>query len=347
MDRRSLLKGVAAGAVAAPAAGLWTAQSAGAAAVNYPVAICDQHTNRYLVHDRTANWDTASPKWVFDPGNGRTPWDNPFEIRFRATQRYGTLALMTAGNPGSGAAGIVRVTGNGSRLGHGDLLWKDESIRTFPHSIERIPGNGSVVVACTHGAGADTGEIRVYAPSSSDVRTLKLVQRIYKTADLGKLVQPHGVLWDDQLNLLWVIGGTALRTYQVTGSGRGTRLKKVGKEVDLKRGPDGRVWAGKHFGHDVQPDYSRPGSLVITDSNGVYRVDRNTRQKDNVHTASNRYALVKSFVVHPSGQEMWTRDTNGDALPWGAPTVFFSSGGDRTKKRTQIYKARIVTTRFH
>ncbi|WP_286255324.1 hypothetical protein [Streptomyces graminofaciens] len=310
---------------------------------DYRVALCEQNSNRFLVYGRTETaWNNTTADWVFDPGNSRTPWNNPFEIRFRKVGSA-TYAFMTAGQPGNGRAGAVKVMGNGSRLGYRHLCWQ-ASIPTYPHSIEHIPGRNVVVVACSHGRGQKVGEIRVYGPSGSGWGATPV--QIINGAALGKLVEPHGVLWDDQANVLRVIGGPVLRTYEVRGRGRAARLRKVGADIDLRRDDDGAVRAGKHYGHDVQPDYSDAGRLVITDSNGVYAVDRRTRRKTDLRVGG-EFALVKSFVIHPSGQWMWTRDVTASDSVYGGEVVRFSTGGDRRKSLAQIYKARIVTTRFH
>ncbi|WP_274563435.1 DUF6528 family protein [Streptomyces spiramyceticus] len=321
MDRRTLLRGAVAGAVGAAAVPA-TAQAAAhataqAAPANYRVALTDQKTNRFLVFERNQSWTDANLKWSFDPG-GASGWNDPFEIRFRQTQRYGTIALMTAGVPGNGRAGIVRVTGNGSRLTRSDLLW-ETSVSSYPHSVERVPGAGAVVVAGTR------DRLHVYGVSSSNVGTLKLVQTI---TDMPK---PHAVLWDDENKLLWVTGGKVIRTYRVSGSMRDVRLRKSGADIAISGN-----------GHDIQPDYANPGKLTVTDSHHVYAVDKRARTATSFSGAD----YVKSYVRHPSGEAMWTLDPTPADAPYGGPTVHFSGGATKTRAGAQIYKARIVTTRF-
>ncbi|MEV8306557.1 DUF6528 family protein [Streptomyces flavidovirens] len=318
MDRRTLLRGAAAGAVAIPAAGLLGAPAASAAPADYRVALTDQKTNRFLVFERNQSWTDANLKWSFDPG-GASGWNDPFEIRFRETRRYGMIALMTAGVPGNGRAGIVRVTGNGSRLTRADLLW-EASVASYPHSVERVPHAGAVVVAGTR------DRLHVYGVNSSSPGSLKLVQTI------TNMPKPHAVLWDDENKLLWVTGGKVIRTYKVDGTMRNVRLRKAGADIAISGN-----------GHDIQPDYANPGKLTVTDSHHVYSVDKRTRRATSFSGAD----YVKSYVRHPSGEAMWTLDpTPGDA-PYGGPTVYFSGGATKKRAGAQIYKARIVTTRFH
>lgn len=317
MKRRTLLTGALAGAVAAPAAVTLGTSAARAAAANYPIALTDQATNSFQVFDRTGDWSAAST-WSFTPGttNG---WDDPFEIRFRATTRYGTIALMTAGQPGNGRAGIVAVTGNGNRLDRGDLIW-ETSVASYPHCIERIPNVAAVVVAGTR------DRIHVYGGANSDHSTLREVQTI---TDMPK---PHAVLWDDVNDLLWVTGGKVIRTYRVTGANSTARLVKSGTDISF---------AGN--GHDIQPDYTDPGKLWVTDSGRVYSLDKATRKV----TIISEENYVKSYVRYTDGEAMWTLDPTPSDPPWGGPTVYFSGGQSKTRPGAQIYKARIVTTRFH
>ncbi|GAA2734934.1 DUF6528 family protein [Streptomyces nogalater] len=287
-----------------------------AAAATYKVAITEQRTGRILLFDRTAQWTDANVRWSFSTGNA-PGWDHPFEIRFRDTRRYGMIALMTFGRPGEGRAAIVNVTSK-AHLTRADLLWSAR-ITSYPHCIERVPDAGTVVVA------GSRDRLHVFGPSSSDPATLKEVQTL-------EFTKAHAVLWDDQNKLLWVTGGTVVRSYRVAGSMRDSRL--------VKHGPDIKI-AGN--GHDLQPDYSRPGTLLVADSRHVYSLNKTTRALTTVAALPH----PKSYVRHANGQAMWTTDPNAEDSVWGGPTVHFSAGGDRTRPGAQIYKARLYTTQFH
>lgn len=290
--------------------------SAAQAAAAYKVAITEQKKGQVLLFDRTAQFTDANVRWSFSTGNA-PGWDHPFEIRFRETQRYGAIALMTFGKPGEGRAGIVNMTSK-SHLTRADLMWSAR-ITSYPHSIERVPHAGTVVVA------GSRDRLHVFGPSSSDPATLKEVQTLTFT-------KAHGVLWDEQNELLWVTGGTLIRTYRVKGTLRAARLEKHGPDITI---------AGN--GHDIQPDYARPGTLLVTDSHRVYSVDKATRAA----TVIARMPYVKSYVRHAGGQAMWTADPDIEDSVWGGSTVHFSAGGNRTRQGAQIYKARLYTTRFH
>jgi len=97
------------------------ASAAQAAPDAYKVAITEQKKGQVLLFDRTAQFTDANVRWSFSTGNA-PGWTHPFEIRFRDTQRYGAIALMTFGKPGEGRAGIVNVTGR-NHLTRADLMW--------------------------------------------------------------------------------------------------------------------------------------------------------------------------------------------------------------------------------
>ncbi|WP_086738295.1 DUF6528 family protein [Streptomyces glaucescens] len=290
--------------------------SAAQAASDYKVAITEQNRGQVLLFDRTAQFTDANVRWSFSTGNA-PGWSHPFEIRFRDTQRYGAIALMTFGKPGEGRAGIVNITSK-SHLTRADLIWSAR-ITSYPHSIERVPHAGTVVVA------GSRDRLHVFAPSSSDPASLKEVQTLTFT-------KAHAVLWDEQNGLLWVTGGTLIRTYRVNGTLRAARLQKHGPDITI---------AGN--GHDIQPDYARPGTLLVTDSHRVYSVDKATRAV----TVVAKMPYVKSYVRHAGGQAMWTADPDINDSVWAGSTVHFSAGGNRTRPGAQIYKARLYTTRFH
>ncbi|MER7623064.1 peptidoglycan-binding domain-containing protein [Streptomyces sp. NPDC126503] len=74
-----------------------------------PETVTEQKKGQILLFDRTAPFTDAHVRWSFSTGNA-PGWDHPFEIRFRETQRYGTIALMTFGKPGEGRAGSTGAT---------------------------------------------------------------------------------------------------------------------------------------------------------------------------------------------------------------------------------------------
>lgn len=301
MKRRTLLLGAAAGAATAGSAAL---AGTAAATENYQVATTEQRTNRILVFNKDDDWTENTIQWKW--GSTARGWSNLSDVRFRDTKHFGRVVLAAASG---GYAGIITSAGK--------VLWTGEPGGN-PHAIERVPNIAAIVTA------SSGGYLNVYGPTKiTDPGTLAKVQ----TVDLPGA---HGVLWDPGLKVLWAIGDYVVRAYQVTGSYRETRLKDTGKAVELPGG-----------GHDLQPDYTDPGKLVVTDTKAAYEVDTAALTakvlRDETH--------IKAFVRHRSGEYLWVRQEGVEPRPWSSPTVHFDSG-DRTLADAQFYKARIVEAAF-
>ncbi|CAM3093822.1 DUF6528 family protein [Stackebrandtia soli] len=314
MKRRTLFRGAAIGAAAIPAAafGYSALAEPTATAANYEVSITEQRTNRLLNFKRGSAWTDANITWSWSPGGGG--WSNLSDVKYRNTASFGWIALATASG---GKVGIVNMTSE-KHQELNDLLWS-ATPGGNPHAIERIPDIGAIVTA------SSAGFLTVYGPTAvSKPSTLAKVQTV-------TLAGAHGVLWDPTRKLLWAIGDKVLRAYQVTGSYRNTRLKATSKKVTLKG-----------LGHDLQPDYSDKGKLLITDTYGAYEVNASTLAKKTVREGR----LIKSYVRDSAGEGMWLQAKNNEPRPWSSDTVRWDSGS-KVRSGGHIYKARIVTTSFN
>jgi hypothetical protein len=340
MRRRTVLKGAALAAAAVPATSLLT-QTAARAASSYYVATCEQYTNRILVYPSDVAWSDSTLHWSFSPGTGT--WSNLSDVKFRDTVAFGWVALVTASG---GRAGIVNVTSEVNQELN-DVLWSYDlgtlNSDANPHSIERIPGNGSIVVADS------SGHVRVFAPTAvSDPSTLALVQSI--TFDGA-----HGVLWDPTYAKLWVLGRGRATPFTVTGTYRATRLSSVDGYVNLGTytGSDGLTHP--NLGHDLQPDYSdaTKTTLFVTHTTAVVSINTTTMASPTQVYPDN---TVKSYVSHESGEAFWVKGTgatyHGDTRNWVSPTVqFFDAAGAASFTRSlsygaEFYKARRWTVAF-
>jgi hypothetical protein len=314
MERRTLLRGLAAAAVAAPAAAVLGQQPAQAAA-NFSVGTTEQTKNKVLVFPKNKAFTDANLHWSFSPGGGA--WANLSDVKFRATEAQGWIALMAASG---GKAGIVNI-GSEKATELNDLSWS-ATPGGNPHAIERVPGNGSVIVA------SSDGKLTVYAPSSvANLGSLAKVQTI-------SYAGAHGVLWDPTYELLWVVGKNRFSHYAVTGSKRNTRLKYAA-HFSLGSG---------NLGHDLQPDYTNHQKMLITATKGVYELltDGGTFRTRQISTERS----VKSYVKHSSGEVVSIKGDGTQPRDWANKTVRFSASADRTRSGAQFYKARIWTTAF-
>lgn len=315
MQRRTFLQGLAAAAVAAPAATLLGQQEAQAATANYYVATTEQTENKVLVFPKNKAFSNANVHWSFSPGGGS--WANLSDVKIRATSAQGWIALMVASG---GKAGIVDIDSE-KNTELNDLAWS-ATPGGNPHSIERVPGNGSVIVA------SSDGKLTLYAPSSvGSLGSLAKVQTVdYPGA--------HGVLWDPTYELLWVVGKNRFSHYAVMGSKRNTRLKYAA-HFSLGSG---------NMGHDLQPDYTNHQKMLITATKGVYELltDGGSFRSRKISSETR----VKSYVKHSSGEVVSIRGDGTQPRDWANKTVRFSASPDRTRSGAQFYKARIWTTAF-
>ncbi len=314
MQRRTFLQGLAAAAVAAPAATLLGQQEAVAAA-NFYVATTEQTKNKVLVFPKNKAFTDANVHWSFSPGGGA--WANLSDVKIRATEAQGWIALVAASG---GKAGIVDI-GSEKHTEGNDLKWS-ATPGGNPHAIERVPGNGSVIVA------SSDGKLTLYAPSSvGNLGSLKQVQTV-------NYAGAHGVLWDPTFELLWVVGKNRFSHYAVMGSGRNTRLKYAA-HFSLGSG---------NLGHDLQPDYTNKHKMLMTATKGVYELltDGGTFRSRKISSETK----VKSYVKHSSGEVVSIRGDGTQPRDWANKTVRFSQSADRSRSGAQFYKARIWTTAF-
>lgn len=209
-------------------------------------------------------------------------------------------------------------------------LWQ-ANVPNYPHAIERARGTGVVVVAGrSHGSGggaATGGSLRVFRPTNSHSSSL------VKAGTPIPFHQAHGLLWDPQLERMWVAGGNRLTAYRIVTTGSSAKPVE-----DTARRLDRFTRA-----HDLQPDFQNPGRLLVTDTYGVYAVDKATmRKSDPLHSRR----LVKSYVHHSSGEQMWTGAVKGGNV-FGTKKVHFNvSGVARARTGAIIYKARLETPNY-
>ncbi|MCD0442341.1 DUF6528 family protein [Glycomyces sp. A-F 0318] len=312
MNRRNLLRAVAIGAPLA-AAGAVGAGVASADTANFRVMVTEQVANKVFVFDKDKSFSNANAYKTWSPGTGG--WYNLSDCRIRDTAQFGAIGLAAASG---GKVGIWNIT---TELDQelNDVLWS-ASPGGNPHALERIPNIGAFVSA------SSGGYLTVYGPTRiSDPSTLKAVQTV-------SLAGAHGVVWDPNNQLLWACGNKVVQAYSVSGTYRNTRLKATGKKVALSG-----------LGHDLQADYSNSSRLLVSDSYGVYSIDKSTLAKTTMHTTTR----IKSYVKMRTGEYFYLRGDNAGSRDWGTPTLVFSQSADRTRSGAEFYKARYYTTAYN
>nr|BFF22523.1 hypothetical protein GCM10025732_04880 [Glycomyces mayteni] len=123
-----------------------------------------------------------------------------------------------------------------------------------------------------------------------------------------------------------------MQAYTVSGTYRNVRLAKSSKKVAL---------AG--LGHDLQADFSNSSLLQVSDSYGVYSINKSSLAKTTLHTTTR----IKAYVKMKTGEYFYMRADNTGSRTWGSPTIVFSQSADRTRSGAEFYKARYYTTAYN
>ncbi len=334
-SRRTLLKGLAAGAVLGPASAL--TGGAAQAAAGYHLAVVDQNSKTVRIYDRNAErWNDDAVIWSFE-GKESWPWQKDrwldlSDVKIRKTQARGRIALVCASG---GAAGIVEIKRGKHTNSDDDLIWEAHPGGN-PHSIERIPRNGSILTASSKG----DKNLQLYSPKGriDDFDS-------YEKVNSWTFDGAHGILWDPwgskevSAGVLWVLGDGRLVGYKVKGSGRNTDLD-VWREVSIDH-------SGAKMGHDLQPDYTNRGHLLLTDSKGVYRYDVNN---DVISKPIWEKGRVKSIARHPTTKEYIWVVGSPDTGEMGTKVSIGKELGKPTAERgwpdARFYKARIFSPAY-
>jgi hypothetical protein len=312
MKRRNFLRAVAIGTPLA-AAGAVGIGVAAADTANFKVMVTEQVSNKVFVFDKNKDFTNANAYKSWSPGTGG--WSNLSDCRIRDTAQFGAIGLAAASG---GKVGIWNITDEKEQELN-DVLWS-ATAGGNPHALERIPEVGAFVAA------SSDGFLTVYGPTKvSDPSTLAEVQTV-------SLAGAHGVVWDPNNKLLWACGNKVVQAYTVTGTYRNVRLKASSKKVTLSG-----------LGHDLQPDFSNSGRLLVSDSYGVYSIDKGALTKSTLHTTTR----IKAYVKMSTGEYFYVRGDNAGSRDWGSPTVVFSQSADRTRSGAEFYKARYYTTAYN
>ena len=278
----------------------------------YLVALTNQGNSHLEVYDISeGNLDDGSLVWSY-----KMPYYNIAGTKFRHSEKYGDVALAVCGNS------------YGCMISYpeGKLLWRTEGAASNPHSIELMP-NGVIAIASSSG-----GEVRFFTTDKNLSRT---------AAASVVLEDAHGVLWDEELQVLWAIGRTTLTAYRITLDG---------SKVTVTEDTALRATIPSDWSHDLAPVYGNKDALWVTTGSHVYQFDKNTKTfRTNYagHEILDR-ANIKgvgnfddgSFVfIYPDGAfKTWTSQT----------AVFFKGGKELTITSTSghFYKIRVWDTRY-
>ncbi|QJB35872.1 hypothetical protein HF329_33020 [Chitinophaga oryzae] len=204
------------------------------------------------------------------------------------------------------------------------------------HSAELLP-NGNIALAASDG-----NWIRVYASSQGPNNSN------YGEFALGAA---HAVLWDPELNVLWVTGQDQSNNAHIL-----TALAVGGSDAmpELTELKQYRVALPTPWGHEVSSYYGNKNLLWVTTNGGEYVFNKSTKTLS--MSPTNNLTFVKGIGNQPGGQIVLVRpDANKNPRPpvscslnnWSTSTIdFYTAGGQRQGSRTVngacFYKIKIV-----
>ena len=283
----------------------------------YLVALTNQGKSCLEVYDISeGKLDETSLVWSYE-----LPKYNIAGTKFRHSEEYGDVALAVYGKK---YACMISYP-------EGELLWSTSKAADNPHSIELLP-NGVIAVASSDGR-----EIRFFVPSGSS--SGNYVASV-------TLADAHGVLWDDEKQILWAIGRRVLTAYRVTLDAEGN--------VSVVEDSSCRAMIPTDYAHDLAPVYGNTNLLWISTGSSVYQFNKTTKSFSTAYNGAssvNRVGVkgIGSFndgsivYIYPDGAfKTWTSQSM---------VLMTNTGGILTsavlKSETgHFYKVRVWDTRY-
>jgi hypothetical protein len=181
------------------------------------------------------------------------------------------------------------------------------------HSIEMLPGGRLAVAGSTHENGNRVAIFDFKEPN--------------KELYVDELYSGHGVVWDQERELLWALGFNTLKAY---------RLKNwETPEPELSQAAAfGLPDSG---GHDLYP-VSDTRDLVVTTNRQVFLFDRD-QHKFRLHPSLRDKERVKGVAVHPVTGRVAYVQAEGENW-WAHRIHFLNPSGSLSLPDERIYKAR-------
>ncbi len=281
---------------------------------DYLVALTNQGNSHLEIYDISeGKLDESSLVWSY-----KMPYYNIAGTKFRHSETHGDVALAVCGSS------------YGCMISYpeGKLLWYTEAAANNPHSIELMP-NGVIAIASSTG-----GEVRFFTTD----------KKISKTpAATAVLEDAHGVLWDEEREVLWAIGRTVLTAYRVT---------LEGNKVTVTEDESLRATIPSDWSHDLAPVYGNKDSLWITTGSHVYQFDKNTKafRTDYAgHEVLDR-ANIKGVGNFADGSVVFIYP-DGAFKSWTSQSAFLLINGNKDAKTLKsetghFYKVRVWDTNY-
>ena len=283
----------------------------------YLVALTNQGESLLEVYDLSGGkLDDSTRVWSY-----KMKYYNIAGTKFRHSETHGDVALAVCGSS------------YGCMISYpaGELLWYTETAANNPHSIELMP-NGVIAIASSTGA-----EVRFFTTTEKFAK---------KPAAMMPLADAHGVLWDEQNQVLWAVGRTVLTAYRVALNADGT--------VTVSEDTSRRATIPSDHAHDLAPVYGDPNELWITTGSHVYRFNKTTKTFSTDY-AGHEYldrANVKGVGNFDDGSLVFLYP-DGAFQSWTTRSIFLVRNQDGkmlpekpASETGHFYKVRVWDTRY-
>ncbi|MFE5207436.1 hypothetical protein [Streptomyces sp. NPDC056600] len=337
----------------AAAAGAVTTRQA-AAAAEYLLVTVEQSANQIQRWSTARSSWSGTPDWYWTAPARSGAWYGLSDVKRRLTANWDDVLVTCAGGTpkDGGRAAMVRES-------DGAIVWQTV-VPGHPHAIERIDGHGAIVTASANarvfgqpvpddpstsqdesdpdGKFEAGGGLNLFVPSSHGGLPPTSFADSVSTGFPGA----HGVLWDNDNDLLLAIGKEELRAYSLVTNGSGI-ITGLTRRATLS-------FSG--MGHDLQPDYSS-GKILYTVGGdggnpdaGVWEttlVWNSTDAEWNFVTPTRVHTwwFIKSFSRLPDGKEFCVDAPSAEEW-WSDRVGYYQDGayGYSVRPGAKFYKAR-------
>ncbi len=241
-------------------------------------------------------------------------WDSHTAMQLPKLYRDSLFEKIDECKPISNGKEILITSSTG---GVAILRRDDKSIRFYTnlpqaHSAEILPGNKLVVAGSVHEKG---NCIKLYDLSGDGTPLFS-----------DSLYSGHGVIWDEQREILYALGGDELRFYQLKNWSSATPTLHLTAVYKIP----------EKSGHDLQMMPNKKELLLTTEHN-VWTFSLDTK-KIEVYKPLEKQKDVKSASLHPTTQQLIY--TKAEQSWWAFHIRFLFPQSTISYPAIQIYKAR-------
>jgi hypothetical protein len=159
------------------------------------------------------------------------------------------------------------------------------------------------------------------------------------------LVQAHGVLWDEERDLVWAIGWDILTAYRVQINEDGSLT--VTEDENL------RTTLPSTGAHDLAPVYGSENELWISTHDKVYRFNTETMSISTDYEGYEQISVanIKGIGNFDDGTTVYIYP-DGAYAQWTSKSIYLVKPGSQaadkiTSETSHFYKIRVWDSRYH